>query len=230
MQPIRINDKVSIGPGCPVFIIAEIGYNFNNIEEGLASVDAAADCGSDAVKFQTFRAANIVTRGIEFPPEAGGGNQFAEFKKYELSAEAHARLFARARERGMVPFSTPSHDSDLPLLEGLGMEIYKIGSDDLTNIPFQVETARLGKPVIISTGMSYLSEVACTVEAIRAADNEKIIVLQCLSNYPIKDLSEVNLRAMNIIASALGVLVGFSDHTTTISAPRRRSGLGCLCL
>jgi N-acetylneuraminate synthase len=135
-------------------------------------------------------------------------------------------LFRHARSQGLVPFSTPSHASDLPLLERQGASIYKVGSDDLTNIPFQVEVARLGKPVILSSGMAYLSEVAQTVEAILATGNQQIVLLHCLSNYPIRDLTELNLRALRTLADGLGILVGYSDHTTTLSAPVAAVTLG----
>lgn len=227
MKEIHIGERL-VGPGHPVFIIAEIGYNYNTISEARKTVDAAAACGVDAVKFQTFRAETIVTRDIEFPPEAGGGNQFDEFKQYELSAEDHKELFLYARDNGLIPFSTPSHSTDLPLLEKLDAEIYKVGADDLTNIPFQTDVARLGKPMFISTGMGYLSEVAETVEAIHAAGNDQLVVMHCLSNYPIHDLSELNLRTLQTMRQSLGVIIGFSDHTTTLSAPAAAVALGAL--
>lgn len=226
MKAIKVNDSIHIGPGCPVFIIAEIGYNFNTMDEAFQTVDAAADCGVDAVKFQTFRAETIVCRDVEFPSEAGGGNQFDEFKEYELSAENHKLLFDYARSKGLIPFSTPSHSSDLPLLEELGMEIYKVGSDDLTNIPFQQAVAKLGKPVVISTGMSWLHEVAKTATAIREIGNDQLMILHCLSNYPIKDLEEVNLNVLKTLSESLGLVVGYSDHTTTLSAPIAAVALG----
>ena len=225
MCNLKVGDK-SIGPGCPTFVVAEIGYNFNTLEEGLQSVEAAKGCGVDAVKFQTFRAETTVTKGVMFPPEAGGGSQFDEFKRYELSEEWHRKLFSYARELGLIVFSTPAHFNDLPLLESLETPVYKTGADDLTNIPFLVEIAKLQKPMIISTGMSTMSEVNETVEAIREAGNNKLILLHTVSNYPIKDLGELNLRAMNTMAEALGTLVGFSDHTTTLSAPVAAIALG----
>ncbi len=160
------------------------------------------------------------------PPEAGGGSQFDEFKRYELSEEWHRKLFSYARELGLIVFSTPAHFNDLPLLELLETPVYKTGADDLTNVPFLVEIAKLQKPMIISTGMSTMSEVNETVEAIREAGNNKLILLHTVSNYPIKNLGELNLRAMNTMAEALGTLVGFSDHTTTLSAPVAAIALG----
>jgi sialic acid synthase SpsE len=125
-----------------------------------------------------------------------------------------------------MAFSTPSHFNDLPLLESLGTPVYKTGADDLTNIPFLVEISRLGKPMIISTGMSTLSEVAATVEAILETGNKQIVLLHTISNYPVKDLGHLNLRAIKSMAEALGVLVGYSDHTTTLSAPVAAVTLG----
>jgi len=226
MKSIKINDQTFIGPEHPALIIAEIGYNFNTIEEAIASVDAAEQCGVDAVKFQTFRAKTIVTRDIDFPPEAGGCNQFEEFKQYELSEENHIKLFAHARKKGLLVFSAPSHPTDLPLLESLEMEIYKLGSANLTNIPFQTEVARLNKPLIISTGMGSLAEAAETTEAILATGNRQLVLLHCLANYPIHDIAQLNLRAMQTMANSLSVLTGFSDHTTTFSAPVAAIALG----
>ena len=101
MGRVQIGDN-TIGEGQPVFIIAEIGYNFNTVTEAKASIDAAVDCGVDAVKFQTFRAETITSRFTEFPAEAGATNQFDEFKQYEMSEELHRELFEYARESGLI--------------------------------------------------------------------------------------------------------------------------------
>lgn len=225
MKNFKIVDRI-VGDGFPTFIIAEIGYNFNTLDEAMKSVKAAKECGVDSVKFQTFRAETVVTRGVMFPVEAGGGSQFDEFKKYELLEEWHRKLFSYAKYLGLIAFSTPAHVSDIPLLESLEVPVYKTGADDLTNIPFLVEIAKLNKPMIISTGMSNLSEVAETVEAILATGNDKLVLLHTISNYPIKNIEQVNLKAMQTMAKALHVLVGYSDHTTTMSAPVAAVALG----
>jgi sialic acid synthase SpsE len=225
MKRFKIEDRM-IGEGCPTFIVAEIGYNFNTLDEAIKSIDAAKECCVDAVKFQTFKAETVVTKGVMFPPEAGGGSQFDEFKKYELSEDWHRKLFAHAKKRGLIVFSTPSHPSDLPLLESLKVPVYKVGSDDLTNLPFLVEIAKLGKPMIVSTGMSTFSEVEEAVKTILAAGNDKLVLLHCISNYPVKKLEHVNLRAMQTMAESFGVLVGYSDHTTTLSTPVAAVALG----
>lgn len=222
---ISIGEK-TIGIGHPVFVIAELGYNFNTMEEALASVDAAAECGVDAIKVQTFKAETITTRGIDFPAEAGGVNQFDEFKQYEISEDAHQAIFERSWERGIVPFSTPSYTDDVDLLERLCVQVHKVGSDDLTNVPFIDYVARTGKPVIFSSGMGTLAEVDEAVNAYRAAGNSRLVLLQCVSNYPVTDASQLNLRVLETFARAFPVHVGFSDHSEGNTAAIAAVALG----
>jgi len=219
-------DEKKIGPGHPVYIIAEIGYNFSTPAEALASVDAAADCGVDAIKLQTFRAETTASKLSEFPEEAGSGSQFEEFKRYEISEELHRQVFARAKARGIHAFSTPSYYTDLDLLERLGVPVQKVGSDDLTNLPFLKAVAKTGKPIIFSTGMANLSEVCEAYETYRAAGNENLIVMHCVSNYPVRDLSVMNLRVLQTYQRCFGIPVGFSDHTMTLSASLGAVALG----
>jgi sialic acid synthase SpsE len=214
---MRIGDRV-IGPGHPVFVIAEIGYNYNTMDEALRSIDAAVESGADAVKFQTFRAETVASRSAEFPEEAGATNQFDEFKRYELSEEGHRELFDYARRRGTIAFSTPSYFDDVELLERLDVPAHKVGSDDLTNLPFLEHVAKTGRPMIFSSGRGTLTEVVEAYEAVRATGNENIGVLHCVSNYPIKDLSVVNLRVIETYRRLFDVPIGFSDHTTTRTA------------
>ncbi len=225
MKHVKIGDRL-VGEDHPVYVIAEIGYNFNTPEEAKASIDAAIDCGVDAVKFQTFRAETVVSRETDFPAEAGATNQFEEFKRYEISEDLHRELFAYARDRKVTVFSTPSYYDDVDLLERLGAEVHKIGSDDLTNLPFIKYIAEKGKPVIFSTGMGTLAEVEEALQTIRATGNDQIVVLQCVSNYPIRDLRSVNLNVIRTFRQAFSVPVGFSDHTTTMSASLGAVALG----
>src|SRR5712692_923841 len=217
MRHVKIGDKL-VGEGRPIFIIAEIGYNFTTVEEAKASIDAAIECGVDAVKFQTFRAETVTSRHADFPEEAGATNQFEEFRRYEISEDLHRELFAYARDKKVLVFSTPSYFDDVDLLERLRVVVYKIGSDDLTNLPFIRYVAQKGKPMIFSTGMGTLAEVDETVQTIRAAGNDQIVILHCVSNYPIRDLRSVNLNVIRTFQQAFNVPVGFSDHTTTIAA------------
>jgi N-acetylneuraminate synthase len=225
VRQIKVGDRL-IGDGAPVFVIAEVGYNFTTLDEALRSVDAAAAAGANAFKLQTFRAETLVVRGIEFPPEAGGGEQYAEFETYEISEAAHRAIFARARERGLIPFSTPSHPSDVALLERIGCDLYKIGSDDLTNLPLLRCVARTRKPVIFSSGMATLAEVDEAIHTLLEAGNDQLVLLQCVSNYPIRDPSLLNLRVIDTYRKSFPVLVGFSDHTLTATAAIAAVALG----
>lgn len=225
MKTFRVENK-EIGPGKPCFIIAELGYNFKTLPEALAAVDAAAAAGVDSIKIQTFRADTVVARGFDFPAEAGGSEQYAEFKRYEIGTEVHRAIFERARLKGLVPLSTPSHPDDLALLERLGVPLHKVGSDDMTNLPFLQLVARTGKPIIFSSGMATMDEVEAAVNAVRETGNDRFVLLQCTSNYPIKDPAMVNARVMETYREKLGVLVGYSDHTIGLTAPVVAAVLG----
>jgi len=215
-----------VGEGHPAFIVAEIGYNFTTVEEALASMEAALECGVDAVKFQTFRADTLACRAIDFPPEAGGTNQYEEFKRFEISEEQHRRLFDHGRKLGLRVFSTPSYYDDVELLERMEVPLYKVGSDDLTNLPFLEYVGRKGKPVILSTGMGTLPEVIEAVEAVRSTGNNRMILLHCVSNYPVKNPRLLNLRVIPALREFLALPVGFSDHTTGFSAALGAVALG----
>jgi N,N'-diacetyllegionaminate synthase len=225
MKQITIGGR-SVGDGWPTFIIAEIGYNFTSLDEAKQSIDAAIDCGVDAVKFQTFKADTLASRFTEFPAEAGATNQYEEFKRYEMSAEVHEILFDYARRQGTIVFSTPSYFDDVELLERLNVPVYKIGSDDLTNLPLMKYVANKRKPVIFSSGMANIAEVDEAIGTLRGTGNEEIIVLQCVSNYPIRDHRVVNLRVIPNFRKAFDVLVGFSDHTMTPAASLGAIALG----
>jgi len=225
MRPVKIGERL-VGEGHPVFIIAEIGYNFKTAEQAKASIDAAIECGVDAVKFQTFRAETVTSRNTEFPAEAGATNQFEEFQRYEISEALHRELFDYARSKKTVVFSTPSYFDDVDLLERLRVAVHKIGSDDLTNLPFIKYVAEKGKPIIFSTGMGTLAEVDEAVQTIRAAGNDQFVILHCVSNYPIQDLRVVNLNVIRTFRHAFRVPIGFSDHTTTMAASLGAVALG----
>jgi N,N'-diacetyllegionaminate synthase len=225
MSPVRVGDRL-IGDDQQVFIIAEIGYNFNTIEEGLASIEKAAECGVDAVKFQTFKPETLTTRAAAFPEEAGGVNQWEEFSRYQMSEETHKILFEHARKCRVQVFSTPSYYDDVDLLERLGVSLYKIGSDDLTNLPFVQYIAQKGKPIIFSSGMGTMVEIAEAFEAITSTGNDQAMVLYCVSNYPIKDVGLLDLNVIKTFKSVFGIPVGFSDHTTTLGASLAAVALG----
>ena len=219
-----------IAPGSPVFVIAEAGVNHNG-DPGLAAalVDAAADAGADAVKFQTFHTDALVTAGARQAAyqrrHAPASSQRAMLRKLELSEALHRSLIARARRRGLCFLSTPFDEASARFLHELGVPLFKIASGELTNLPFLAYIARLGRPIILSTGMSTLDEVRQAVRAIRRAGNPPLALLHCVSSYPAR-VEDVNLRAMETLSRAFRVPVGLSDHTTGTAVSIAAAGLG----
>ncbi len=212
-----------IGEGHPCFVIAEAGVNHNgDLRRALRMVDVAARAGADAVKFQTFIAEELVVPGTgkaayQNRRTGAKGDQAAMLKRLELSEADHRALQARCRRRNIVFLSTAFESRSLDLLKRLGVPAYKISSTDLTNLPFINEVSRLGRPVILSTGMSRLTEVTAAVRVLRRRLGRRFVLLQCTSNYPTQP-EHVNLRAMHTLRDTFGCLVGFSDHTEGVGA------------
>ena len=191
----------------------------HNGSVGLARelVDVAAAAGADAVKFQTFKADRLVTPGAakaDYQVRQTGAEetQLQMLSRLELSDAHHAHLAAHAEARGVLFMSTPFDEDSADLLDDLGVSVFKVPSGELTNLAFLQHVARKGKPMIVSTGMAALGEVEAAVQAIEETGNEEFVLLHCVSNYP-ADPVDVNLRAMETLASAFGVPVGYSDHT-----------------
>ena len=207
-----------IGPPHPAFVIAEAGVNHNGrLDLARQLIDAAADAGADAVKFQTFSADDLVTQSApmaDYQERAlgAGDSQFSMLRKLELSRDDHRALATYAETRKILFLSTPFDEGSVRLLGELGVAAFKISSGDLTNHPLLECIARLGQPIILSTGMANLAEVEDAVRAIRAAGRPPLALLHCVSRYP-ADPRTVNLRAMGTMAARCGVPVGFSDHT-----------------
>src|SRR6266536_642016 len=196
------------------YVIAEIGGNFTTFEEARKLIDAAAECGVDAVKLQTYRADTLASRRAVFDMEnTGVVSQHDLFRKYEIGDVLHSQVFQHAEDKGLDWFSTPSHETDVELLEKLGVGVYKVGSDDAANLPFLRHLALLGKPIILSTGMCTLEEVREAVDAILAEGNQKLMLLHAVTSYPTRP-EDVNLRAMlTLMREFRGLPVGYSDHT-----------------
>ena len=230
MQSVEISKKL-IGPGQPVFVIAEAGVNHNgDLKMARALIDVAVDAGADAVKFQTFRADQLATPDApkaEYQLQTTGDSesQLEMLRRLELSAEAHRELQSYCHERGIIFLSTPFDEEAVDLLDELGVPAFKISSGDLTNSPLLEYVASKGKPVILSTGMSELSELIEAVSVLNTAGCENPVLLHCVSSYP-TDAAEVNLRAMQTLRSAFDVPVGFSDHTKGIDVALAAVALG----
>ena len=207
-----------IGVGAPVFVVAEAGVNHNgDVGLALALVDAAAECGADAVKFQTFRTDALVSRaapkaGYQAETTGAGESQRDMLARLELSLEDFARVQERCAKRGVVFFSAPFDEASADALERLGVPLFKVPSGEITNAPYLAHVAAKRRPMIVSTGMSTLAEVAEAVAAIRAAGDPPVALLHCVSAYPAPP-AEMNLRAMDTLRERFGVPVGLSDHT-----------------
>lgn len=201
------------------YIIAEAGVNHNGkLDLALKLVDAAADAGADAVKFQTFRAEQLVTAAgkmAEYQKRNTGTDesQIAMLRKLQLNEDFYAPIMRHCRERGIQFISTPHGGFEsVDFLTKLGVKTFKFSSADLTNLPTLAYGAKKKKIMIISTGMATMAEIQEAVKTIRRAGNNNIIVLQCTTDYPTKP-EEINLRAMQAIKKACKVEVGFSDHS-----------------
>ncbi|MES2016795.1 MAG: N-acetylneuraminate synthase [Pseudomonadota bacterium] len=232
-----------------VYIIAEAGVNHNGVRElAFALVDAAADAGADAVKFQTFDAHKLASKSVakaayQKQRTDAAESQLEMLKKLELPREWHAPLQAHARARNIEFISTAFDTGSLGFLVELGIPFFKVPSGELTNAPLLWQFARTGKPLVLSTGMATLAEVeqglAVVTHALSASAEPAdmnavwrawsdagqrsklaghVSLLHCTSQYP-TPFHEVNLRAMDTLASAFGLEVGYSDHTQGILIP-----------
>lgn len=215
-------------------IIAEAGVNHNgDISLAKKLIAAAADAGADLVKFQTFAAKNLVSASApkaEYQKKTteGGESQLEMIQKLELSREDHTVLIEECRANGIGFFSTAFDFQSFDLLTELGcLEQIKIPSGELTNLPLLRYMSRLGKPLMLSTGMANLGEIEAAIEAIERAGTPRhlITVLHCTTEYP-TPMEEVNLRAMVAIKKAFGVNTGYSDHTPGIVIPVAAVALG----
>lgn len=230
--PIRIGACL-VGPSFPPFVIAELSGNHNgSLERGLAIVDAAAAAGAHAIKLQTYTAdtMTIDVRDREFLIE-DSGSLWKGRSLYELYQAAHtpwewhAPLFSRARERGLVAFSTPFDATAIDFLESLGVPCYKIASFEIVDLPLIDKAAATGKPVIISTGMATLDEIDEAVRTARQAGCKDLTLLKCTSSYPASPVYS-NLMTIPHLAKTFGCNVGISDHTLGIGAALTAVALG----
>ncbi|MBI2846550.1 MAG: N-acetylneuraminate synthase family protein, partial [Chloroflexi bacterium] len=204
----------AIGDGHPCFIVAEAGINHNGeFEKAKMLVDAAAEGGADAIKFQTH-----LTEKEMLPdaPTAGyvGESLFTLLKRLELSREEHVELKKYAEKKGLIFLSTPFSKEAADLLEELEVEAYKTGSGELTNLPLLEHIARKRKPMLVSTGMSTLEEIGESVDLLKKLKT-RFVLMHCTSSYPTK-YEDLNLRVINKLREKFGVPIGISDHSVGI--------------
>ncbi|UCC53536.1 MAG: N-acetylneuraminate synthase family protein, partial [Anaerolineaceae bacterium] len=202
-------------------IVAEAGVNHNGSPElALRLVDAAAEAGADAVKFQTFKADRLVTptapkAAYQIQATDKAESQYEMLGRLELSPETYSDLMAHCQKRNILFMSSPFDEESADFLEELGVAVFKVASGEITNLPFLAHVSRKGRPIIISTGMADLGEVETAVNTMKNVGNENIILLHCVSSYP-ADPADVNLLAMKTMRQAFDVPVGYSDHTLGI--------------
>jgi len=215
-----------VGDGNPPYVISEIGVNFRTFEEGKKLIDASISAGADSVKIQTFKAENLASKEAIFDlPDIGKQSQFDVFKELEIPEDIQRDLFSYAEKKKIAFFSTPSDKVDVNFLEGAGIKIYKIGSDDANNVPFLEYIAQLKKPTIVSTGMCDMEEVEQIKNVFSSYDNDKLILLHCVTKYPTEP-QFVNLKAISSMKQKLNIPVGYSDHSVGIEVCKAAIALG----
>lgn len=223
----KINAVVN-GESNSTYIIAEIGVNHNgDINLALKMIDAAYEAGADAVKFQSFKSDKLVSRFAEkakYQQDHTGTNetQLEMLKKLELSPEDHLIIKEYCAKKNIDFLSTPFDEETAIFLKEIGIHAYKVGSGDLTNIPFLRKIDEFGLPIILSTGMSNLGEIE---EALEVINKSSIALLHCTSSYP-APVEDINLRAMVTIQKAFNKVVGYSDHTEGIEIALAAVALG----
>jgi len=216
-----------------VFIIAEAGVNHNgDIELAKKLIDVAAEAGADAVKFQTFKAELLVSKGAQkaqYQKETTNveESQYEMIKKLELDVATHKKLMAYCTDKNIMFLSTPFDHDSIELLHNMGLEIFKIPSGEITNLPYLRYIGRLNKKIILSTGMADMGEVEDALDALieAGAERNKITVLHANTMYP-TPMKDVNLRAMRMIGNAFDVAYGYSDHTLGIEVDIAAVALG----
>jgi pseudaminic acid synthase len=216
----------SFGTDKRPYIVAEMSGNHNgSLDRALALVDAAADAGADAIKIQTYTA-DTMTVDVKHPrfQISQGHDLWSGEYLYQLFERAHTpwnwhdAIFDRARQHGITAFSSPFDRTAVELLEKLDAPFYKIASSEITDLPLIRLCASTGKPVIISTGMATVREIAAAVEAAQGAGCADVTVLSCTASYPAPP-EETNLRRIPVLAQMLELPIGLSDHTLGVGVP-----------
>ena len=220
-----------------VFIIAEAGVNHNgSIKLAKQLIDVAAKTGADAVKFQTFKAENLVaknTQKADYQKQTtdASESQFDMIKKLELDVGTHKELIDYCQEKNIMFLSTPFDHESIDLLSDLGLKFFKIASGEITNLPYLRHIGSLGKRVVLSTGMSNLEEVGDALNILINAGTSKdnITVLHANTMYP-TPMEDVNLNAMLTMQKEFGVDIGYSDHTLGIEVDIAAVAMGASCI
>lgn len=218
-------------PFAPAFIIAEIGVNFNgDVELAKTMIDAARESGADAVKFQTFTAATLVTQGtpkVRYQEATTNASEthYEMIRKLEFKREDHAPIIDYCAQTGIEFISTPYDVDSARFLKDLGVEVFKTASADLVDLPLQAYLAANANYALVSVGMATLGEVEQAINLYRDQGHDKTVLLHCVANYPCSDAS-LNLRVLQTLQRAFEVPVGYSDHSIGPTAASISAGLG----
>ena len=228
-KTLRIGGK-KIGVAEKTFVIAEAGVNHNgDMELARKMIDAAVTAGADAVKFQAFKADELILRDVEKAPyqkvtTSNTETQYEMLKRLEVSKKQSEDLMSYCKEKNIIFLSTPFEKASLEELDELGVAAFKVAATDLTNIQFLRQVAEKGKPIILSAGMCYLEEVRRALSAIYPI-NKNVILLQCTANYPIQD-TEANISVIRTFMDEFDMIVGYSDHSQGVGASPYAAALG----
>lgn len=213
-------------------IIAEAGVNHNGeIDNAIKLIDVAVEAGVDYVKFQTFKADKLVSKHAkkaEYQIQNMGGegdSQYTMLKQLELSSQDHEILIDYSKSKGIQFFSTAFDLESLQYLKDIGLELVKIPSGEITNLPYLRKAAYLFSKVILSTGMSTMDDISSAVDVFRTEGITDITILHCNTEYP-TPMEDVNLRAMQAIREQFQTKIGYSDHTLGIEVPIAAVALG----
>lgn len=233
-QEVSIGGRI-VGPDHPCLVIAEAGVNHNgDFDRARRMIDAAAQAGADAVKFQTFRTELVMARDTpkadyQKANDGAAGTMFDMVKALELPLEDFARLSEHCRDAGILFMSTAFDPVSLAAIAALDPPALKWPSGEIDNLPLLRQAGATGLPVILSSGMSGLSEIEAAIAALEQAGSGDIVLLHCVSDYPATP-ADLNLRAIPALAAAFGLPVGFSDHSLGNSAALAARALGMCVL
>ena len=220
-----------------VFIIAEAGVNHNgSVDLAKKLINVASISGADAVKFQTFKAENLVSKDAQkadYQKQTTDAteSQFDMIKKLELDVVTHKELISYCQEKDIMFLSTPFDHESIDLLSDLGLQIFKIPSGEITNLPYLRHIGSLNKKVILSTGMADIGEIEDALDVLYKAGTtkENITVLHANTMYP-TPMEDVNLKAMKTIGNTFDIAYGYSDHTLGIEVDIAAVAMGASCI
>jgi sialic acid synthase SpsE len=231
-RTIEIGER-RVGPGEPVYVIAEAGANHDrDLDTALRLIEVAAEAGADAVKFQTYTAEGLYSRftpTMSYLEEDGllstGERVWDLIKRIELPWEWHGLLADRARALGIDFLSTPFEEAAVDALEEVGVPAYKIASYEITHLPLIRRCAATGRPLLLSTGMASLGDIERALDVVAEVGNDQSLLMHCAINYPPR-FEDLNLRAITTLAGAFRVPTGWSDHTMGHTADVVATALG----